>query len=242
MSDSRPDLATTMGMVADVEGWMSSGQGATLYDSAVNCPIDGRIVEIGSFRGRSTVVLATAADPSVEIVAIDPHAGNDRGPQEIDGFEAEAADDHSVFKANLAAAGVTDRVRHVREFSDDALALVQGPIDVLYIDGAHRYAPALADIRAWSERIGEGGTLLIHDSFSSIGVTLAILRSLAFGRTFRYVGRSRSMTIYRADLGSGPLPRAKNAGRQLAQLPWFAKNVGLKVLITLKLSKADWPY
>jgi hypothetical protein len=231
-----------MEMVADVEGWMSPGQGATLYDSAAHCPVDGRIVEIGSFRGRSTVVLAIAADPSVEIVAIDPHAGNDRGPHEIDGFEAEAADDHSVFNANLAAAGVTDRVRHVREFSDDALPLVEGPIDVLYVDGAHRYAPALADIRAWGDRIGDGGTLLIHDSFSSIGVTLAILRSLAFGGRFRYVGRSRSMSIYRADLGSGPRARAKNAGRQLAQLPWFVKNVGLKVLISLKLSTADWPY
>jgi hypothetical protein len=231
-----------MEMVADVEGWMSPGQGATLYGSAASCPVDGRIVEIGSFRGRSAVVLAAAADPSVEIVAIDPHAGNDRGPQEIEGFEAEAADDHSVFNANLAAAGVSDRVRLVREFSDDALALVEGPIDVLYVDGAHRYGPALADIRAWGDRVGDGGTLLIHDSFSSIGVTLAILRSLAFGGKFRYVGRSRSMTIYRADLEHGPLARAKNVGRQLAQLPWFVKNVGLKVLITLKLSKSDWPY
>jgi predicted O-methyltransferase YrrM len=236
------NLQETMELVADVEGWMSPGQGATLFDSATNCPPDGRIVEIGSFRGRSTVVLATAADPSVEIVAIDPHAGNDRGPQEIDGFAAEAADDHAVFNANLVAAGVQDRVRHVREFSDAALDIVEGPVDVLYVDGAHRYGPALADIRAWGDRVDDGGTMLIHDSFSSIGVTLAILRQLVFGHRFRYVGRSRSMTIYRADLASAPLARLKNAGRQLSQLPWFAKNVGLKVLISLKLVKGDWPY
>ena len=240
--NERPDLATTMERVSDVEGWMSPGQGATLYDSAAACPAGGLIVEIGSFRGRSTIVLATAADPSVQVVAIDPHAGNDRGPQEIEGFEDEAADDHAVFTANLAAAGVTDRVRHVREFSDAALDVVEGDIDVLYIDGAHRYAPALADIRAWGDRVGDGGTLLIHDSFSSIGVTLAILRSLVFGSRFRYVGRARSMTIYRADLESGPVARAKNAARQLAQLPWFVKNVGLKVLISLKLVKGEWPY
>ncbi len=231
-----------MELVADVEGWMSPGQGATLFDTATNCPADGLIVEIGSFRGRSTIVLATAADPSVRIVAIDPHAGNDRGPQEIDGFEDEAADDHSAFTANLAAAGVADRVEHIREFSDAAIDMVGGDIDVLYIDGAHRYAPALADIRAWGARVGDGGTMLIHDSFSSIGVTLAILRSLVFGGRFRYVGRARSMTIYRADLDAGITARLRNAGRQLAQLPWFAKNVGLKVLITLKLVKAEWPY
>ena len=231
-----------MSLVADVEGWMTPGQGATLFDSAVNCPRNGLIIEIGSFRGRSTIVLATAADRSVQVVAIDPHAGNDRGPQEIDGFEDEAADDHTVFMANLAAAGVADRVRHVREFSDAALDVVDGEIDVLYIDGAHRYGPALADIRAWGARVGDGGTMLIHDSFSSIGVTLAIVRSLVFGGRFRYVGRARSMTIYRADLPANAPARLRNAGRQLAQLPWFVKNVALKVLISLKLVKAEWPY
>lgn len=236
------NLEETMELVDGVDGWMSPGQGATLFDSASNCPEGGRIVEIGSFRGRSTIVLATAADPSVEIVAIDPHAGNDRGPQEIDGYVDEAADDHAVFTANLAAAGVADRVRHVREFSDAALEVVEGPVDVLYVDGAHRYRPALADIRAWGDRVQDGGTMLIHDSFSSIGVTLAILRHLVFGRRWRYVGRSRSMTIYRADLARSPRARIANAARQLAQLPWFLKNVGLKVLISLKIVTGDWPY
>ena len=246
-----PDLATVVDRVADVQGWMSPGQAATLYDAARRCPPDGTIVEIGSFQGRSTIVLASAAPPGVAVVAIDPHAGNDRGPQEIDGFAEEAEDDNATFLANLERAGVADRVRHVRMFSDAALAEVSEPIDVLYIDGAHRYAPARDDIRDWGARVGDGGTMLIHDSFSSIGVTLAILRELLLGGRFRYVGRSRSMTIYRADLGGGVSARAANAARQLAQLPWFFKNVALKVALTLGLGKAlarsgrrvpEWPY
>ncbi len=245
---AHPDLQTVLERVADVEGWMTPGQAETLYRAAAECPAGGTIVEIGSFRGRSTIVLASAAPPDADVVAIDPHAGNDRGPQEIDGFTAEAADDHDVFTANLDAAGVADRVRHVRKFSDDALADVTAPIDVLYIDGAHRYAPALNDIRNWGDRVTPGGTMLIHDSFSSIGVTLAILRHLVPGRAFRYVGRSRSMTIYRADLDGG---RLANAARQLAQLPWFAKNVALKVALTVGLGRLstklgrtapEWPY
>lgn len=249
--DLTPDLVTVMALVEDVEGWMTPGQASTLFDAAQRCPAGGTIVEIGSFRGRSTIVLASAAPADATIVAIDPHAGNDRGPQEIDGFADEAADDHAVFTANLAAAGVADRVHHLRKFSDDALDDVAGPIDVLYIDGAHRYAPALADIRSWGAMVGNGGTLLIHDSFSSIGVTLAILHALVPGSRFRYVGRSRSMTIYRADLAGGLGARVANAARQLAQLPWFAKNVGLKVVLSLGLGKAmsrfgrtapEWPY
>ena len=240
-----------MALVAEVEGWMAPGQAATLFDSARNCPEDGTILEIGSFRGRSTIVLASAAAPGADVIAVDAHAGNDRGPQEIEGFADEAADDHDAFNANLAAAGVAERVRHLRMFSDAALDEVNVELDVLYIDGAHRYGPALADIRAWGDRVADGGTMLIHDSFSSIGVTLAIVRHLIVGSRFRYVGRSRSMTIYRADLGRGARARSQNAGRQLAQLPWFVKNVALKVLLSLGLGRMlakmgrespEWPY
>jgi predicted O-methyltransferase YrrM len=247
----RPDLEAVTEQVADVEGWMSPGQAATLYDAARNCPEDGTIVEIGSFRGRSTIVLASAASDGTQVVAIDPHAGNDRGPQEYEGYAEEAADDHEVFLANLRRAGVADRVRHVRAFSDAALGDVPGPIDVLYIDGAHRYAPARADIHDWGARVADGGTMLIHDSFSSIGVTAAILRELVAGARFRYVGRSRSMTIYRADLAAMSTSRLGNAGRQLAQLPWFVKNLALKVALTLGLGRLlgrlgrpvpEWPY
>ncbi len=242
------DIATS---VAAIEGWMTPEQGRRLFAAAARCRPGGRIVEIGSFRGKSTVVLATAAPDDVEIVAIDPHAGNDRGPQEFVGFEAEAADDHAAFNANLAAAGVAGRVRHVRAFSDAAHDDVGDPIDVLYIDGAHRFAPARRDITEWGRRVDDGGTLLIHDAFSSIGVTLAILRELSAGRRFRYVGRSRTLAEYRADLPSGVRGRGGNLVRQLAQLPWFTKNVALKVALSLGLGKVlarlgrqppQWPY
>lgn len=230
-------FAEAWAAVAGVQGWMTEGQGRALFEVAAACPPGGRIVEIGSFQGRSTIVLALAADPSVRVVAIDPHAGNDRGPQEIAGFADAAEDDHARFVANLTAAGVRERVLHLRQFSD--AAAVDGPIDVFYVDGAHRYRPARDDIRRWGGAVRDGGTLLVHDSFSSIGVTLAILRELVPSRRFRYVGRSRSLAIYRADPGAG---RWGSVARQLAQLPWFAWNVTKKVLITTKLLRADWPY
>ena len=139
---SSPPATTFEGVldgVSDVEGWMTEDQARKLWNGARSVRPGGRIVEIGSFRGRSMIVLASAAPTDVELVAIDPHAGNDRGPQEIEGFADEAAEDNVVFNANLAAAGVADRVTHLRMFSDDALAEVPGDIDLLYIDGAHRF-------------------------------------------------------------------------------------------------------
>ncbi|MEQ9161103.1 MAG: class I SAM-dependent methyltransferase, partial [Ilumatobacter fluminis] len=182
---------------------------------------------------------ASAAPEGVTVTAIVPHAGNDRGPQEIEGYADDAESDHARFNANLQRAGVADRVRHLRMFSDEALGEV-AEIDVLYIDGAHRYGPALADIRQWGAKVRPGGTMLIHDSFSSIGVTGAIGRELLWSQRWRYVGRSRSLAIYRADTD---VSSWKNAGRQLAQVPWFAKNVVLKVLISAKILRGrEWPY
>ena len=244
-------LEELLNSVSGVDGWMSPDQAERLFHAAAGTRQGEQIVEIGSFRGRSTIVLAGAAPEGVAVVAIDPHAGNDRGPQEFDGYEAEASEDHVVFNANLAAAGVADQVRHVRAFSDAAHGEVEGGIDVLYIDGAHRFAPARADIRDWGARVVPGGTLLIHDSFSSVGVTLAILCELVPGHRFRYVGRSRSLTEYRADLDPTGRSRLVNGLRQCAQLPWFAKNLVIKVLLTAKLGRvverltgkpAEWPY
>lgn len=250
---SNDDQTTTTDLdraLEGVEGWFSPEQVARVVERASQVPATGRIVEIGSFRGRSMVAIARSAPDGVDIVAIDPHAGNDRGPQEIEGFEDEAAVDSKVFLTNLERAGVRDRVTYVRKFSHEALDDVEGPIDMLHVDGAHRYGPASDDIATWGARVVDGGSVLIHDSFSSVGVTLALATKLTFSGRWRYVGRSRSLAEYRRERVTGTA-RVANVGRQLAQLPWFARNVVIKVLIVAKLPQAarllghtgeNWPY
>jgi predicted O-methyltransferase YrrM len=228
------DFDEVLAGVAGVQGWMTPDQARLLWDSARSLSPGAQVVEIGSYQGRSTVILASAVADDSKVTAIDPHAGTDRGPQEIRGKESEAERDSRVFLENLTEAGVRDRVRYLRRWSQEALTDVEGEVDLLYIDGAHRYAPAKADIDRWGARVRPGGTLLIHDSFSSIGVTGAILASLTFSPRWRYVGRAQSMTHYRRDQLSWR-DRTGSALRQLAQLPWFARNVLFKVLISAKM-------
>jgi predicted O-methyltransferase YrrM len=219
----------------DVEGWLTEAQARRLFAAAAAVGAGGRVVEIGSFRGRSAIVLASAG---ADVVCIDPHAGSDRGPREI-AADADRGDaDLEAFRANLARAGVADRVRHVRAFSDAALREVPGTVDVLFVDGAHRFAPARADILRWGDRVRPGGRMLVHDAWSSIGVTLALLTTTVSGRRWRYVGRERSL----AEFAREDVRGAGNAARQLRELPWFARNVVLKALIAARLRRGPWPY
>ena len=227
--------------MSEVEGWLTAAQAERLRERAATVTAGGLVVEIGSFRGRSTIAMASVLGDGARLVAIDPHAGGDRGPQEI-APEADRGDaDHAAFVANLEAAGVSDRVEHVRLESSSAHGSVRDEIDVLYVDGAHRFGPARDDLVRWGARVRDGGAMLVHDSFSSIGVTLATLSAITLGSSWRYVGRTGSLAEYRRERVRG-VARVMNAGRQLAQLPWFAWNVVLKVLILLRLLRRPWPY
>ncbi len=223
-------------MIADIEGWLTDDQARRLAARAGAAR--GLVVEIGSFRGRSTIVLASAAEA---VVAIDPHAGSDRGPQEIAPDAARGDEDHEAFQANLARAGVGERVRHVRRPSAEAYGDVDGPVALLYVDGAHRFGPARADLAGWGARVAPGGAMLVHDAFSSVGVTLALLAECVFSRRWRYAGRTGSLAEYeRSDLAGRD--RAGNVLRQLAELPWFARNLVVKALIVARLRRGQWPY
>ncbi len=236
--------------IADVEGWLTDAQARRLHERAWELQDDAQIVEIGSFRGRSLIVLASAAPVGVGIVSIDPHGGGDRGPQEIASDQQIGDSDHAAYRANLQQAGVAERVTHIRKMSVDALGDVNGDVDLLYIDGAHRFGPARRDIVDWGDRVPDGGTMLIHDSFSSIGVTLTLLSATFVTGHWRYVGRSGSLAEYRRE----PMSKAAsvtNLLRQALQLGWFVRNVFIKGALTLKLypltrifghTTRDWPY
>ena len=234
----RADEDEAWAAAREAEGWLTEAQASTLFVSAAVVPDGGQIVEIGSFRGRSAIVLASAAGPDVDVVCIDPHLGSDRGPQEIAAQPGLGESDNERFRANLERARVADRVRHLRKFSSDALGDVQGSIDLLYVDGAHRFAPAREDIVRWGACVPVGGQMLVHDAFSSIGVTLALLTSTVLDGRWRYLGRAGSLARYRREKSAD----RRSALRQLAGLPWFLRNVILKLLIVAKLRRGPFPY
>lgn len=244
-------LDTTLASIRDIEGWLTEAQATELWNSVkATEATTGSPVEIGSYRGKSTVVIANALASDQQLTAIDPHAGSDRGPGEIAPNQPLGDTDFAAFNSNLEAAGVSQRVNHVRLYSSQALESAPEQISFLYIDGAHRYGPARQDIKQWSERVSEEGLVLIHDAFCSVGVTLATATTLLFSSDYRYLGRVGSLASYRREALSQKSV-AINAFKQLKELPWFLRNLLVKVALTVKfkpLARAlghrtdNWPY
>jgi predicted O-methyltransferase YrrM len=230
-------FADALRAVDGIGGWLAEEQARVLYERAAALPAGARIVEIGSYHGRSTIILALAA-PEAEILAIDPFAAEQIATRERLRESDVGESDLGRFESNLERAGVRERVHHVRAFSSDALAQVDGAVDLLYVDGAHDLRNALGDIRGWGARVRDGGTMLVHDSFSAVGVTLAEIMALFLSDRFRYISRTRSLAEYRRER----VGRLANSLRQTAQLPWFARNLLVKVAFVVARRDDPFPY
>lgn len=204
----------------DVEGWLTAPQARALYDAARSVRDGLAVVEVGSHRGKSTVLLASGLAPGVPMTAVDPFDDPrwGGGPESLE-----------VFKANLARAGVADRVELFRGLSKDAAAAWDGPpIGLAWIDGAHDERSVLEDIDGWGPLLADGGMLYLHDAFSAIGTTVAVLRRLWWSRDFRYLGCERTLvrftkqrlTVTESIVSAAALSR---------RLPFFARMVAIKL-------------
>jgi predicted O-methyltransferase YrrM len=215
------DFDSAWAVATRVPGWLTRAQAAMLWRAARCLPAGAHVVEIGSHQGRSTVVLARAAQAvGARVTAIDPF---------VDGRLFGGAPTRALFEANLAAAGVRGAVTLLAEYSTRVRPGWSEPIDLLYIDGKHDYWTFTDDLR-WSAHLVPGGEILVHDCFSSIGVTSGVAARILPSRRYAYVDRAGSLARFRL-----ARPRAADRMRVLAQAPWFTRNVTIKVLLRLRL-------
>jgi hypothetical protein len=226
-SASTGDFEAAWTHASKVEGWLTRDQGRALFRAASSAPDAASIVELGSHHGRSTILLAVAKPPRAQCVAVDPFDdprwGGGGGAQEI-------------FLGNLQSAGVLEEVTPVRGTSQEAgRSWDQGPVGLLYADGAHGRADVLADIDLWRPHIADEGWMLFHDAFSSVGVTFALLERLLLDRSFRYMGSHGSLAGFRREKLSWPAA-LWNRVWLLARLPYFARNLLVKYGLRRKLA------
>jgi predicted O-methyltransferase YrrM len=207
--------------IADgVEGWLTREQGRALFDAAGRVASGQAVVEVGSHRGKSTILLAAGLPEGVSLTAVDPFDD----PRWGGGPESLA-----VFEQNLRAAGVTDRVTLYRGLSGEAAAQWRGPsVGLAFVDGAHDEASVLVDLDGWDPHLADGGALVLHDAFSAIGTTRAVLRRLWWTRRYRYVGSVRTLVTFEK-VPRSSLEALGDAARLSTRLGFFARMVAIKL-------------
>jgi glycosyltransferase involved in cell wall biosynthesis len=153
----KKDIKRVWDLVRSFEGFLSRHEGEFLYGAARACVGKGVIVEIGSFKGRSTSWIGSGsrAGNKVPVYAIDPH---------ISPVEHKGVSSFETFKKNIGHAGVSDLIHPIVKKSQDAVTSWSKPIEFLWIDGDHSYEGARIDYDLWAPFVVEGGVVAFHDS------------------------------------------------------------------------------
>jgi predicted O-methyltransferase YrrM len=178
-------------VASSIEGWLSDAQGCALFRAAAATTGKGRIVEIGSWKGRSTAWLAAGARlAGSSVYAVDPHVGSRE--------DADAATFES-FRTNLANAGLADYVEPLVMTSVQAAQLVDAPIELLFIDGDHSYEAVSRDAAIWLPKLMEGATVMFHDVGTAgySGPRRVFRRSICWNSGYDRIERVGSMVVAR---------------------------------------------
>jgi hypothetical protein len=147
-------------------------------------PAGGTIVEIGSFKGRSTVMLAkVAAHYGLgPVVAIDPH----NSPILLDRHSNPESSSYTDFLDSIHAAGVLNHVESHVAYSTNVASTWNRPIRLLWIDGDHSYEAAKKDLDGFFPHLVPFGVVALHDALNAFPGPIRVfvedvLRSDRFG-------------------------------------------------------------
>ncbi len=145
--------------VEAIEGYLLPGQEEYLFNKVKSLPNDAIIVEIGSFRGRSTAAIAFAC------------VGTQRKIYCIDPWNLAEQDFGNVFKTwqnNLRRNGLESYATPLKGYSRDILSRWQEltggkEIDFMFIDGGHEYEDVLLDFQLAFPLVKSEGWIAFHD-------------------------------------------------------------------------------
>ncbi|WP_243744746.1 class I SAM-dependent methyltransferase [Streptomyces hainanensis] len=158
---------------------MPVDEGRALHAAAVEAARLGLpLLEIGSYCGRSTLLLAEAARRAgTVVVTVDHHRGSEEqqpgqeyhDPDLLDAADATRLDTLPFFRRTVADAGLEAHVVAVVGGSPRAAAALGGGgggrFGLVFVDGGHTDAHATADYESWVPQLADGGLLVIHDVF-----------------------------------------------------------------------------
>jgi MMP 1-O-methyltransferase len=168
-----PPAARLFALADQVTGFMPADEGRTLYDTAVRYLGDGIGVEIGTYCGKSTLMLGAAAQQSGGVLyTIDHHHGSEEHQPGWEYHDTSLVDPVSgrfdTLPSLRRALDEADLDEHVVTIVGKSVVVARGwrtPLRVLFIDGGHTEEAAQRDFDGWARWVDVGGALVIHDVF-----------------------------------------------------------------------------
>jgi predicted O-methyltransferase YrrM len=153
-----------------VDGLTKRSELQLLHKLARTMPVDAVVVELGSYRGRSTLAIAEGLEAisGPRLIAVDTFGGDPGWETQLDPDKARA-----IFDSNTAGIRFLRVIQAASLEAADQVA--DRSVDWVFIDALHDYRSVVADIGAWSRKLKPGGLLSGHD-WGREGVTDAVLR------------------------------------------------------------------
>lgn len=159
------------------KGFMPLAEGLALYTAAVQAAqrLPGLpLLEVGTYCGRSTILLADAARAAGTVaVTVDHHRGSEEQQPGWEYHDADLVDPEvgrmdtlPTFRRTLYAAGLEEHVVAVVGRSPQVAALWTRPLALVFIDGGHTDEHAANDYQGWAPLVAPDGLLVIHDVFA----------------------------------------------------------------------------
>lgn len=158
------------------KGFMPADEGMALHAAARGAAEDLRLplLEVGTYCGRSTILLADAARRAgTVVVTVDHHRGSEEQQPGWEYHDPSLVDPHTGLtdtvphlRRTLHAAGLEGHVVAVVGRSPQVAALWTRPYSLVFIDGGHTDEHATADYEGWAPQVAEGGLLAVHDVFA----------------------------------------------------------------------------
>ena len=155
--------AATAAKLEALSGLIPHDEGLALADLAAAAPATEAIVELGSFKGKSTAYLAAGAKrgDGARVWAVEPHdlPGNVYGKHGYSAPEVRAA-----FEAQLRSVRLWSSVEYVQAFSWVAAESWDGPpVGLLFIDGDHAEDAIRRDLAAWERHLAPHAVVAFDD-------------------------------------------------------------------------------
>lgn len=146
--------------VSEIHGFLTGYQIPIIWDLAGR--IRGEMVEVGVFKGRTSIALLKGADlDSFKLTCVDPFLGS---PEHI-GIDIKVGETtRPEFEYNIGIRGFTKNIEILQLTSLEASKTYRDDsIDAVFIDGLHDYENVKLDIESWLPKLKKNGIMIGHD-------------------------------------------------------------------------------